>query len=139
VTRHVIDASAVAPLLFADEAARLSDDSRALIMDAALVAPRHWPFETANMVLMAQRRGRIDDAEKAICVSILRKLHVKLDEESEARAWSSSLELAQAQGLTLYDAAYLEVALRNGHGLLTFDTALTDAARARGIETPLLP
>jgi predicted nucleic acid-binding protein len=134
----VIDASAAAPLLFADEADRLSSDGRALVMSAALAAPRHWPFETANMILLAQRRGRIDDAEKATCLAILRKLQVKLDEESEARAWSSSLELAQTDGLTVYDSAYLELALRIGYGLLTFDADLAVAARSRGVETPLL-
>jgi predicted nucleic acid-binding protein len=139
VTGFVIDASAAAPLLFADEAARLAAHEYDLIIAGSLAAPRHWPFETANMVLIAQRRGRIRDTEKATCIQILRKLQVKIDEESEARAWSSSLELAQVHELTLYDSAYLELALRSGRGLLTLDGDLAAAARARGIHTPLLP
>lgn len=139
MNRYVIDACAIAPLLFADEALRLSDDGRALIRGSALVAPRHWPFETGNMVLMAQRRKRIDEAEQMDCLAILRKLQVKLDPDSVTQAWTSSMELAQADGLTLYDAAYLELARRKGYGLLTLDAALSTAAHARGIETPLRP
>lgn len=139
MTSFVIDASATAPLLFADEAIRLSPEQRDRMAEAVLTAPRHWLFETANMVLIAERRGRIAEAERPICISILRKLGVKLDDESDEQAWSSSLELARAYNLSLYDAAYLEQALRTGQGLLTFDTDLSNAARACSIETPLLP
>lgn len=139
MSAFVIDASTVAPLAFWDEAERLTDADRRLIAEADLHAPAHWPFEIGNMLLMAQRRGRLRDEERVRVIACLRDLDVMLDAESQTRALADSLDMAVSDGLTLYDAAYLELARRNGHGLLTLDGALSRAARARGIEAPLRP
>ncbi|HTH28828.1 MAG TPA: type II toxin-antitoxin system VapC family toxin [Sphingobium sp.] len=138
MTQFVIDASAVAPLTFWDEAHRLSEEEQTLVVTASLWAPGHWPFEVANMLLVALRRGRITDADHVRALGLLADLSVQFDDESRDRAWSDAFDLAVADGLTLYDAAYLELARRTGSGLLTLDAPLAAAARARGIHTPLL-
>jgi predicted nucleic acid-binding protein len=137
--RHVVDASAIAPLAFADEADRIDDEQRALLMTASLSAPAHWPAEVANMLLMAFRRKRITDGQRVAAANHCRALSVEIDDADGNAIWSDSFEIAIADGLTLYDAAYLELARRRGYGLLTLDTALARAARARGVATPLLP
>lgn len=136
---YVIDASAVAPLVFWDEADRLTDAERELVLTSVLFAPAHWPFEVANMLLVAQRRRRISDGYHVQAIANLSSLSVEIDEESSDHAWADSFDLAVADGLTLYDAAYLELARRRGYGLLTLDGALARAARERGLGTPLLP
>ncbi|OGS52411.1 MAG: hypothetical protein A3J40_11370 [Erythrobacter sp. RIFCSPHIGHO2_12_FULL_63_10] len=64
----------------------------------------------------------------------MERLPVAIDEETDARAWGATLDLARAEDLTLYDAAYLELAERRGWSLATCDAALTKAARRRGVE-----
>jgi len=139
VTHFVIDASAVAPFTFWDEAGRVTDEQRAMIAQAQLHAPAHWRYEVANMLLVAQRRGRTSDSDHIRAVTHLDSLAIAIDEDGSRRAWSDCFDLAVADNLTIYDAAYLELARRNGYGLLTLDAPLARAARARGIETPLIP
>lgn len=134
----VIDASAVAPLAFDDEAGRIDDEKRMLIVTSSLAAPMHWPVEVANMLLMAFRRKRITDAQRVVGTTLCQSLSVEIDLEDPAHIWADSSEIAVADDLTLYDAAYLELARRKGYGLLTLDKALGQAARARGVPVPLL-
>ncbi|HEX7782847.1 MAG TPA: type II toxin-antitoxin system VapC family toxin [Sphingobium sp.] len=136
---YVVDASAIAPLAFADEADRIDDDQRLLIVTSGLAAPAHWPVEVANMLLVALRRKRITDGQRVAATKHCRALSVKIDDEGANAIWSACFEIAAADGLTMYDAAYLELARRKGCGLLTLDAALAKAARARGVSTPLVP
>jgi predicted nucleic acid-binding protein len=137
--RYVVDASAIAPLAFADEADRIDDEQRLLIVTSGLAAPAHWPVEVANMLLVALRRKRITDSQRVAATRHCRALSVEIDDEDRDAIWEDSFEIAVAEGLTLYDAAYLELARRKGYGLFTLDAALAGAARARGVPTPLLP
>lgn len=136
---YVVDASAIAPLAFMDEADRIDDAQRALIVTAGLAAPAHWPAEVANMLLMAMRRKRITDGQRIVATNHIRSLSVEIDVDGIDRVWADSFEIAFADGLTLYDAAYLELARRKGYGLLTLDIKLASAAQARGVSTPLKP
>jgi predicted nucleic acid-binding protein len=60
---------------------------------------------------------------------------VQVDAETAAHAWGQTLDLARAENLTVYDAAYLELALRLGAGLASADADLISAARRRGLDT----
>lgn len=137
--KFVLDASALAPLYFWDEADRISDDDRESILSARLCAPAHWPFDIANMLLVAQRRRRITDADHLRALSLTASLSVDINAGSQAQALAATFDLAVADNLTIYDAAYLELARRERCGLFTLDQPLALAARSRGIETPLLP
>ena len=61
------------------------------------------------------------------------RLPIAIDPETAARAWPDAAPLAERHGLSLYDAAYLELCLRAGLPLASFDPALTRAARAAGV------
>lgn len=104
-----------------------------------LVVPPHWFFEVANMLLVAMRRKRITDAGRVEALRQIAAIEVTVDMPSLDQASRDSFDIAVNDGLTLYDAAYLELARRLGCDLLTLDAPLAAAARARGINTPLLP
>lgn len=130
----VLDASMAIAWLFEDET---SDTARQVLQrvgtDGAVV-PSLWRLEVANVLRNAARRGRCDGAYVDQSLARLERLPVAIDEETDARAWGATLELARAEDLTLYDAAYLELAERRGWPLATCDAALIKAAGRRGVE-----
>ena len=136
MTAFVIDCSVAVTWCFEDQATAASDGLLDRLGDEPAAAPVIWPIEFGNVLAMAERRGRIDAAQLAECVALLRELPVAIDEESPQRALDEVLALARAEGLTTYDASYLELAMRLGVPLATQDKALRQAAEKLG--TPVL-
>ena len=95
------------------------------------VAPAIFWYEIRNMLLVNERRKRIDAAQGRAALKVLRALPI--DEDGEAEE-TRQMDLARRQNLTAYDVAYLELALRLGAPLATFDEALRKAAMAEGVE-----
>jgi predicted nucleic acid-binding protein len=98
------------------------------------VAPAIWPLEVANGLRSAERRGRIDEREVPAVIRLLATLPIEVVPISVERALGDVLSMARAAGLSTYDAAYLDLALRRGLPLATADDYLADAARAAGVE-----
>lgn len=136
--KFVVDASVIGPLVLPDETRSMKQSTLDILAHNALAAPQIWRFETSNLLLTAVRRGRLNDAERFSAVERLEQLDVAIDPQSGEQAWLATFDIAQSDGLTVYDAAYIELARRLGCGLLTYDRALARAAIARGIETPEL-
>lgn len=132
MTSVVIDASVIGPLIFANEAAPVVARLPDLLARGACLAPLHWHLEVANMVLIGGRRGRII-GEASTILATLAMLPVELDGKTADVAWAATSGIAMTHGLTIYDAAYLELALRAGLPLMTFDIELAKAAVARGV------
>ncbi len=103
------------------------------VVDEGAVAPQLWPLEAVNGLLMAQRRGRVDAAERRRLASLLHALPITIDDETVVQVWSATQAIAEAHGLTAYDASYLELALRIATPLATSDRALAAAAKSRGV------
>ena len=129
--RLVIDASAAICWASPDEAPPipLAD----AIARGGCIAPALWLYEVHNVLLILQRRNRIDsNGYDAACMAL-----AALGVELETPAWQAVehdvLRLARAHGLTVYDAAYLELALRQRLPLATLDQALRKAAAAEGL------
>jgi len=99
--------------------------------------PALWLWETANVLVQAERRGRISPAASRTFLGLLEDLPISVDQPSTASVWHDTLALARSHRLTSYDAAYLELALRRGLPLASRDKALQAAAGAEGV--PLLP
>jgi predicted nucleic acid-binding protein len=99
----------------------------------ALVA-QHWPMEVGNTLLVAERRKRCTAADAGNFLGILRALAIDTDPETGTNATSASLALARAHDLTLYDAAYLELAMRANLPLATLDRELRLAAKKVGVK-----
>ena len=127
--------SAALAWIFADET---TDRIRAVfdrVADQGAVVPALWRLEIANSLTVAARRRRITDDFRRAALADLALLDIKADPHTDRRAWSETLNLADRFGLTLYDAAYLELAQRLALPLATLDQDLRAASRAVGIET----
>jgi predicted nucleic acid-binding protein len=95
--------------------------------------PALWWYEISNALLMAQKRKRIREADRVRLVALYGLLPIQTDMALHLEAVSRFQELALTYSLTAYDAAYLELALRKGLSLATFDRKLKKAAEEAGI------
>lgn len=103
----------------------------------SLVVPALWFFEVANCLLILCRRKVIDKTQYERSRSELNNLRPVVDDEGVRLALSGTSELARKQDLSVYDAAYLELALRRKLPLATRDSALNKAAKRAGVRTLL--
>jgi predicted nucleic acid-binding protein len=118
---------------FEDEADIYADSILDQLSDSEAIVPSIWPLEVANVLLVAERRKRLTEAESLQFVGLLRKLPITIDGESSERALSDILFVGRHQGLSSYDAAYLELAMRQGAALATKDERLRKAAENCGV------
>jgi predicted nucleic acid-binding protein len=100
----------------------------------ACVAPSVWPLEVCNAVITAQSRGRFTSSDVPLFLDLLARLRVSIDDRTLHDVVGDVLPLAVRHGLSSYDAAHLEVALRKRAPLATLDAALARAARAARAE-----
>lgn len=135
--RLVIDASIGGSWCLDDEQSELADSLLAMVEDSHFLVPSHWFLELANLLVVAERRSRIDPEGVRNATRLLRSLPISVDSVSSAQAFGPTIELARRHHLTSYDAAYLELAIREGAGLATLDQRLSRAALAEGVR--LLP
>jgi predicted nucleic acid-binding protein len=126
----VVDASVAICWFMPDERHRVADAAYRRITDDPAVTPVLWWYELRNVLIVNERRGRLDSAKSARVLRLLRGLPVTIDADAEEEAL---MQLARRHRLTVYDAAYLELALRKGHPLATLDAALSIAARAERV------
>jgi predicted nucleic acid-binding protein len=134
ITVFVLDCSATLPCFFADEfSPEAQKISNALSAGAKAWVPSLWHLEVVNALLMAQRKGRIGREGFDFALSQLNTFDITTDGETVSRAWTATRQLAERYKLTLYDAAYLEVAMRRKIPLATFDNALLAAAKTAGV------
>ena len=114
---------------------RHSEAARAVLMRVAeegAVVPAIWHLEVANALLAAERRGILGAEARAAALEHLAVLPISADMETAARAWSQTAALARDYGLSVQDAAYLELALRRRIPLATFEAGLLRAAEVAG-------
>jgi predicted nucleic acid-binding protein len=132
VSACVLDASFTFQWLFQDEASPEGYAALAVIGRDGAVVPALWFVEMTNVLGIAERRGRIAEAELQDALRLLRSLPLVVD-EPPSLAWSEPvLQLMRAHRLTAYDATYLELACRRGLPLATKDRDLLVAAPAVG-------
>ena len=129
----VIDASLTLSWYFEDERTPAADTLLDRVTSTGAVVPSLWRLETANGLQVAIRRKRIDVAFRDRALTHLTRLPITVDPETDAHAWTTTLQLADRFQLTLYDAAYLELAQRRALPLATLDSALRPAAEALGL------
>lgn len=129
----VLDCSATLPWVFASEATTETDALLdALAGGARAWVPALWHLELANVLLGAKRKGRIDSAGIEKFFTTLGVFDIAVDGETMTLAWPKTLALAEAHKLSVYDAAYLELALRRGVPLATLDQSLRQAMKRAG-------
>jgi predicted nucleic acid-binding protein len=112
VKRLVIDRSVAVSWFLEDEHSAYAKDVRGKIPAAEIVCvPAHWMLEVVNALLVAERRKRIAAAAVSHAAGILRQMPIRSDTETDAQAGGQTLELARQYALSIYDAAYLELAV----------------------------
>lgn len=126
-----MDASAILTLAFEDEdqscGQRVLD---AVEAGANIIVPSLWPIEVGNGLLVAERRGRLKADALARFVALLKGLSISIDQRSFPYTMETTLPLARKHNLTVYDAAYLELSLREGIPLASTDGRLVEACKA---------
>jgi len=100
--------------------------------DAAVV-PSIWPLEIANVLAIAARKNRITTARRQQFLTLLQNAPITVDASSIKGVFGSITALADQHRLTLYDASYLELAMRRGLPLATLDGDMQKAAGAAGV------
>jgi predicted nucleic acid-binding protein len=127
----VLDASIPACWALQDEEDPRAETAFARMKNDEAVVPSLWWFEIRNILVVNERRKRITESDSSLFLRDLAGLRVRTDREPEE---SVVLKLARTHGLSVYDATYLELALRTATPLATLDAQLTAAARAAGSE-----
>lgn len=130
----VLDASAAASLIFADE----SDPAAVVELFAAgetALVPTLFEWEIANLLATAMKRKRIDGTTVFAQLGRLARLPIE-ERAHRGRSWAV-VELAAGQSLSAYDAGYLDLARTAGVPLATHDRRLARAAKAVGVELVL--
>lgn len=100
---------------------------------ARAFVPALWRWEIVNALLGVERRKRATSAEISRHMSFLQSFPIDVDEAAADQAWRATHVLARKHGLTSYDAAYLELALRRGLPLATLDVELQKAVHAESV------
>lgn len=132
-TEFVLDNSVTMVWGFDDEANPYAESMLDLMPTARAYVPSLWPLEVANVLLVGERRKRITPADTSKFLALLSTFPITVDDETTARAWSDTINVARSQGLSVYDAGYLELAMRRGLPLATLDDKLKAAAVAVGV------
>ena len=127
--RLVLDASIALAWCFDDEASAATEALLDQVRTHHAVVPTLWHLELGNVLLAAERRGRTIKGGIVVRLSLFARLPIEIDVETSGRAWRETLVLARAERLTLYDGAYLELAMRRGLPLATMDQDLAVAAK----------
>ncbi|MBV8686864.1 MAG: type II toxin-antitoxin system VapC family toxin [Alphaproteobacteria bacterium] len=130
----VPDASVVLAWHFRDEQSPLAEAVATRSYSDLAVVPPHWPLDVGNALLRGERRACSSAEDVSRFVERLAALDVEIDPLSADEVYSVLLPLARAHRLSVYDAAYLELAGRRGLPLATLDEALVRAAQAAGVE-----
>jgi predicted nucleic acid-binding protein len=129
----VVDASIALTWCFEDEVTEATEAIGTRVDSEGAVVPDLWRLEVANALLLAERRGRLKRSNMEQRLELLAALPIAIDADTAIRAWTDTLLLARAERLTLYDAAYLELAIRRDVELATLDRDLRRAARKMGV------
>ena len=126
----VIDASVAACWYFPDESHHIADAATERIATENATAPAIFWFELRNVLLVGERGGRISESETSRLLKHVNALPIEIDRQPDE---ALVLSLARRHKLTLYDAAYLEVALRRTLPLASLDRAIIRAAKAEKV------
>lgn len=129
----ILDSSATLAWICGDETTEAIRQVFYAIAENGAVVPALWRLEIANSLTIAIRKRRIDPDFRRAALADLALLDITTDQQTDSHAWTDTLNLADQFRLTVYDAAYLELARRRELPLATLDQELRTAATATGV------
>ncbi len=130
----VLDSSVTLAWVYADEITAAVAQVLKLVQQQGAWVPSLWRLEVASILESGVRRARHDTAFRDATLADLSLLPIHTDLETETHAWGATLRLAEKHRLTLYDAAYLELAVRRRLPLASLDSELRMGAMSEGVE-----
>jgi predicted nucleic acid-binding protein len=128
----VIDTSIAMAWCFEDEATEATDAVLDRLRDEEAAVPAIWPLEVANVLLVAERRGRLSEAQASRFLELLTQLPIEVDDAPGDLA--GIVAAGRRHDLSSYDASYLVLAERLGASLATLDQRLAKAAERAGVK-----
>ena len=131
--RLVLDCSVAMSWCFEDEGDSYSTDILTSLAASEAVVPCIWPLEVGNALLVAERRNRLKPADSSRFLGLLCALPIGVEASVTAEVLDRIVSLGRQQDLSSYDAAYLELAMREGLPIATLDDRLRRAAESLGI------
>jgi len=131
--RFVVDNSVVMTWCFRDQADPYADAVLESLAAAEAVVPTIWPLEVVNVLLTAERKKLIHQANGVRFLGLLSQLPLFVENDNPAKSMKDLLGLARAYHLSSYDAAYLDLAMKTGLPLATLDEKLRQAAASTNV------
>lgn len=125
----VLDCTITMAWCFEDESSKETDAILESLQNLTACVPTIWPLEVANVLLSAKKNKRITEVQSSSFIDALSALPIVIDQSTSSRAMHTIFVLAVETDLTIYDAAYLELAAREKIPLLTLDKGLIKAAK----------
>ena len=129
----ILDSSVALAWIYSAETTEAISAVFTRIVENGAWVPALWRLEVANVLEMGVRKGRSDAGFREAAFADLALLPITVDQETDRQAWGPTAKLAARHRLTLYDAAYLELARRRGLPLATLDSELRAAAAAEDV------
>ncbi len=125
----VIDNSVVMSWCFKDEKNNYSDQILDKLEFSTAIVPSIWPLEVGNVLLVAERKNRLIQADSIRFIALLTELPIVVEQESPGRMMNEIVNIARTYNLSTYDASYLDLAMRKGISIATLDKNLLKAAK----------
>ncbi len=129
----VVDNSVVMSWLFEDEISAYADHILDQLPEIRLIVPAIWSLEVSNVLLVAEKRGRLSNEDVCSFVNLLYQLPIEVAVEDHKKSMSRILALGRANDISAYDAAYLDLAIQSVCPLATLDKKLVEAAKRCGV------
>ncbi len=131
--RFVVDNSVIMAWCFEDETNAYTDAVLESFEAYEGVVPAVWPLEVGNVLLLAERKGRLVKADVVRFLELITGLPIAVEQESAERMLTDIITLGRELHLSTYDASYLDLAMRSGLPIATQDKLLMKAARKCGV------
>ena len=131
----VLDCSVAITWCFEDEATPETDKILDHFNQEIAVVPALWHLEIANVIALAERKGRLTENEAMEFWSLVDSLPITTDNILPERGRKEIFHLARQYRLTVYDAAYLDISIRYTFPLATLDKELIRVANSINIQT----
>lgn len=133
MTALVLDASVALAWSLSDEGEAFVAEVLSRVSRYGAIVPAIWSLEVSNVLLVSERNGRLSPDDSTRSVTLLHELPIRLLPSSLDADFGQVRNLARKHGLTSYDSAYLEAAVRTALPLATLDQRLAAAAKAEGV------
>jgi predicted nucleic acid-binding protein len=129
----VVDNSVVMSWCFKDETNQYADAVLDCLSETTAFVPAIWPFEVVNVLLVAERKKRLSEADSVRFITLLSQLPIIVAHEGAQRMMKDVLALARSNNLSSYDASYLDLSMRKGIPIATLDNSLIEASKKTNV------